>query len=85
MSEEDILAKLPEEPVPTTGFKFGGVMGKRLIDYGIMSSTSGSEEIEFMTMSSGQRKSAGEIKARNKIDDLRRQSRPLQTHEDYYE
>ena len=44
MAEEDIMTKLPEEPVQKTGFKFGAVMGKRLVDYGIMSSSSGSEE-----------------------------------------
>lgn len=41
-SEEDINAKLPLEPVPKTGFSFGAVMGKRLIDYGIMSSSTDS-------------------------------------------
>ena len=30
------------EPVPKTGFQFGAVMGKRLIDYGIMSSSTDS-------------------------------------------
>ena len=43
-TEEEIDAKLPLEPVEKTGFKFGAVMGKRLIDYGIMSSSTDSEQ-----------------------------------------
>lgn len=42
-TEDEINTKLPLEPVQETGFKFGGVMGKRLVDYGIMSSSSDSE------------------------------------------
>ena len=44
MSEEDIDAKLPEEPLPQQGFKFGAIMGSRLIDYGIMSSSSDEDQ-----------------------------------------
>ena len=44
MTNEEIDAKLPLEPVPKTGFNFGAVMGKRLIDYGIMSSSTDSDE-----------------------------------------
>ena len=44
MSEKDIDAKLPLEPVQKTGFQFGAVMGKRLIDYGIMSSSTDTED-----------------------------------------
>ena len=43
-SEKEIDAKLPIEPVQKTGFQFGAVMGKRLIDYGIMSSSTDSED-----------------------------------------
>ena len=42
--EEEVLAKHPVEPVQESGFRFGTVMGKRLIDYGIMSSSTDSEE-----------------------------------------
>lgn len=44
LTTEEINNKLSDEPVQKTGFKFGGVMGSRLVDYGIMSSTSGSED-----------------------------------------
>lgn len=73
--EEEILAKLPEEPLPTTGFKFGGVMGKRLIDYGIMSSTSGSEEeIELTSKVKPKSKPLSERPQTSNIDEVRRQS-----------
>jgi len=51
-TDEDIDAKLPLEPVQKSGFKFGAVMGKRLVDYGIMSSSSDSEaEVEIVSLS----------------------------------
>ena len=46
--EDEIDAKLPLEPVEQSGFKFGAVMGKRLVDYGIMSSSSDSDEDEIL-------------------------------------
>lgn len=57
MTEDEIKSKLDEEQVPATGFKFGAVMGKRLIDYGIMSSTSGSEEELELVATKPKRKS----------------------------
>ena len=43
-TSEEIDAKLAEEPIQKSGFQFGAVMGKRLVDYGIMSSSSDSQE-----------------------------------------
>ena len=48
--EDEIMAKYPEEPVQQSGFKFGAVMGSRLIDYGIMSSSSDSEDENFVAV-----------------------------------
>ena len=46
------------EPVEKTGFKFGMVMGKRLIDYGIMSSSSDSAD-EYYVSDSAYLRTAG--------------------------
>ena len=61
-TDDEINTKLPLEPVQETGFKFGGVMGKRLVDYGIMSSSSDSEAEDTSTITltkQGSRQSPG--------------------------
>ena len=75
--EEDINAKLPMEPVPKTGFQFGAVMGKRLIDYGIMSSSTDSNaEDETVILTKNNMSEGGKT-----LEMRRRESKLLPTNE----
>jgi len=75
MTAEEINAKLPDEPVQKTGFKFSGVMGGRLVDYGIMSSSSSGDEADQTKFKEG------EVVSR---EEIRRESKQLQSYDDDY-
>ena len=75
MTEEEINAKLSDEPVQKTGFKFSGVMGGRLVDYGIMSSSSSGDEADHTKVKEG------EVLSR---EEIRRESKLLQSSDDDY-
>ena len=67
------------EPVPKTGFNFGSVMGKRLIDYGIMSSSTDSAAEDDTVILTKNNKSELTV---NSLEKRRRESTLLPTNED---
>ena len=59
-TDEEINAKLPEEPIQKSGFQFGAVMGKRLVDYGILSSSSDSQDEDYYGNDSAKKGGGGD-------------------------
>ena len=90
-TSDEINAKLPEEPIQKSGFQFGAVMGKRLIDYGILSSSSDSQQEDevgeaakndpVQIIKPASRKSLSATQQR-KMDEQRRESKPVPMQDD---